>query len=152
MERRDTKRWKLALLVACTIAASALVAYAISSALDQSQHTSSQAKGAAATSCYASDKLLWSLDRASWGGYQRDLQAASFLRAVARRAKHGQVVEQLAANFQAAADDAYWQPLVDCSQVVNHPHTAKLRSAVPISTVPDATIRRTLAAPPQPPH
>jgi hypothetical protein len=161
MDRRSPKRWKLALLIACVVAAAAALAWSIPAALRHAQQASgdaqqqsTQATRAAATSCYETAKLLWYLDRASYAGYQRDNATGAFLHATATRAfnRGAAVIERLAGTFDSAAQDAYWQPIPDCAQVLQPGRHAGLQTAVPIDTVPPAVIRATLSYPPHPPR
>lgn len=148
-------RLKLIALVIGTMAASALMAWKIADAVTSTQQTAGvaarQAGRAAEQGCYETDTLLWHLDGASYAGYQRDEDAAAFLRNGAASAFHkgSAVIVQLADVFEAAAREAYWQPLVDCQAA--RAGSARLGIAVPISTVPKQTIQQVLAHPPVPP-
>jgi hypothetical protein len=147
----------LALMVIATIAAGALMAYVIASAVTHTQDTAGaaaqKAGRASAQSCYETNTLLWHLDSASYAGFKRDAAAAAFLRTAAPRAFHkgSAVIAQLADVFDAAAQDGYWQPLIDCQQAAAHPGRGQLAIATPISSVPKQTIQQVLAHPPAPP-
>jgi hypothetical protein len=160
MERRKRGIWKPVALTLTPVIASGLIAWGVSSGAQHTSQQSGQAVGTAARSahasavnCFETNSLLWHLDRASYSGYQRDKSAATFLNAIATHALpgSGKVVDRLSTVFAAAADDAYWQPLVNCADVAAHPTHATLQAAVPISTVDPHEIQRTLATPPQPP-
>lgn len=146
-------RLKLAALVVGTIAASAFMAWQISAAVTNTQDTAGiaaqRAGHATAQGCYETDRLLWNLDRSSYAGYQRDTAAVNFIRAVGKQAPTG--IAQIVQVFSQAAQDAYWQPLLDCTQTARHPAVTQLAAAVPVSTVPKQTIQQVLAHPPAPP-
>lgn len=146
-------RLKLIALVVGTVAASALMAWVITDAVTNTQDTAGMAAQravhATAQGCYETDRLLWNLDRSSYAGYQRDTAAVNFIRAVGKQVPSG--VAQIVQVFGQAAQDAYWQPLLDCTQAARHPAVTQLAAAVPVSTVPKQTIQRVLAHPPAPP-
>lgn len=139
------------LIAAATILASATAAWQISSAVATAQHQSvqahRQAAQAQAQACYETNRLLWFLDRASYAGYQRDKNAAAYLRRAAQYAEHhGATTQRLASTFQAAARDAYWQPLTDCTR-----QNFELQAAAPVDQIPQRQMLQLLTHPPTPP-